>query len=976
MISINELLDLFKEDIKFSYRQIIFDEKKELSSSHLKIKSDPEEYTKEMLIEPIFVKFKLQKIKEVHFKGVKDETRKVDYYLKNLKGAKFLAEAKPFNADLYKKGPEGCINQIKWLFRLAKVKENYEFGVATDGVKWIFIDKDGVIVHTFDLREDEKRIEKLLTGKVKVSSEKVEEEISKKFYEWYKALLHGGKYRDHENKLKSISTEACLVENIILVEDRDEREQIAQTLINRLIFIKFLYSKEIIKFDILEYLSKFPEDILNAKLKELFFYVLNTEKQNRIDIDSKFQDIPYLNGSLFISTIAEVKNINYKIKSNILKEVLTFLDSFKFVHTEDVSNQQALDPQILGYIFEKAMTAKDRKGTGAYYTPRFVTKYISSNTIYPYIIDRVNKLLKSKGYRDSELVKSLEEIYILRETTLKEIFFTILQKIRICDNACGSGAFLLSTANAFLEVFLRINNELRLKNSEIALRRLILKNNLFGIDINPNAIEIAKLRLWLWLVTVYNPDKVKPLPNIDFNLRVGNSLIGFVDTAKFRNHKMTLDDYFNHEESLHLWLRKREETITKYREAEGIQTALLKAEIDKIDIKVKNNLDKNLYQEIVKNEKLSVEEFRRIKAPFHWGFEFFDIFNCSKEEERGFDIMIGNPPYGNILTLEEKKAIPSYQTKDANEIAANFIEKTLEIVKKDGYMGLIVANSIAINKSTSSIRTLIRDNMSKSKMALFGTRPAKIFADAEIRVLIFLGQKNCPEKPGIIYTTEAIKFTKEQRNSLLENLIFESTEGITLGREKIGDGQDDVSLPKVGSPISRRILIKLKDGSDRVFYNRINKNGFQEKMEFRKTGGYWLNGLEKMPYKSTKIEELKFETIVERDFCILVINSSLFYLYWSTYSNLRDFPRSLLEKFPFPKTEILEENKEKIMNLKNMVSICLLDCFISDRGRVGEFQTGLCRKIIDLIDDFLGPLYGFTETEIDYIKKYDNHIRK
>jgi len=976
MNNVDELLALFKDGVKFSYRQMIFDEKKELTSSHLEIKSDPEEYTKEMLIEPILDKFKLQIIKEVHFKGIKNETRKVDYYLKNSKGAKLLAEAKPFNADLNKKGPDGGINQIRWLFRLAKVKENYEFGVATDGIKWTFIDKDGVIVHTFDLRDDEKRIEEFLTGKVKVSSEKVEEEISKKFYEWYKALLHGGKYRDHENKLKSISPEVCLVENILLVKDKDEREQIAQTLINRLVFIKFLYSKDIIKFDILEYLSKFPEDILNAKLKELFFYVLNTEIQNRSDIDSKFKDIPYLNGTLFIRTEAEVKNINYKIKSDILKEVLTFLDSFKFVHTEDVSNQQALDPQILGYIFEKAMTAKDRKGTGAYYTPRFVTNYISSNTIYPYIIDRVNKLLKSKGYKDTELVKCLEDIYILREPTLKEIFLNIIQKIRICDNACGSGAFLLSTANAFLEVFLRINDELRLKNPEIALRRLILKNNLFGVDINPNAIEIAKLRLWLWLVTVYNPDKVKPLPNIDFNLRVGNSLIGFVDIVKFRDHKLTLDDYFNTEESLNYWLRKREETITKYTDDEEIQTNVLKKEIDRIDIKIKSVLDKNLYQEIVKNEKLSVEEFRRIQTPFHWGFEFFNIFNCSTIEERGFDILIGNPPYGNILSLEEKKAISSYQTKSANEIAANFIEKSLEIVKKDGYIGLIVANSIAINKSTSSVRKLIRDNISKSKMALFGTRPAKIFADAEIRVLIFLGQKNCSDKHGIIFTTEAIKFTKEQRNSLLINLKFESTEGITLGREKIGDGLDDVSLPKVGLPIIRRILLKLKDGSTKVFDNRINKKGFQNKMEFRKTGGYWLNGLEKMPYKSTKIEELTFETTVERDFCILVLNSSLFYLYWSTFGNLRDFPRSLLEKFPFPKSESLEENKEKITKLKNMISTCLLKCFIPDRGRVGEFQTGLCRKTIDLIDDFLGPLYELTETEIDFIKNYDDHIRK
>src|SRR5208337_2394326 len=105
-----------------------------------------------------------------------------------------------------------------------------------------------------------------------------------------------------------------------------------------------------------------------------------------------------------------------------------------------------------------------------------------------------------------------------------------------------------------------------------------------------------------------------------------------------------------------------------------------------------------------------------------------------------------------------------------------------------------------------------------------------------------------------------------------------------------------------------------------VVKDRVNQEGFSQTLDFRKTGGYWLNALETFPYRSSKIETLSFENQVERDFSILLINSSLFYLYWSTYSNLRDFPLSLLAKFPFPLLESLSSHSTEITDLKNRVS--------------------------------------------------------
>jgi hypothetical protein len=806
---VKQLLEKFKEELTLDGRKRVFEDGYKLSTDFMKQKADPEAFTKEFLIEPIIRKFNLSKLPEKHFRGIRQDLRKVDYILKNQKGKSFLAEAKPLNSDLFEKSVHGAVNQIKGLFRLAEVQRDYEFGIATDGLKWVFIGKNSKVVFQYDIRQDLDKIEEILIGKEEVSSEKIEEEISKKFYVWYNALLHGGKYKDHENKTRTISAKDCLVENILFVSKPEDREQIAQTIMDRLIFIKFLQSKGIVSYDILEYLLKLDENILNEKLKQLFFSVLNTKKSKRVDVDPKFKDIPYLNGSLFVRTEAELRNPDYKIRSFILKEVIKFLDSFKFIHTEDVSNQKILDPEILGYIFERAMTATDRKGTGAYYTPKTITNYISKNTIHPVIVKRVNKLLKEKGYKDSELLKDIEEVYRLRESTLGEVFSDIILNLKICDNACGSGAFLLAAADVLLEVYKRINEELRLKNSEIAMRKLILQNNLYGVDINPNAVEIAKLRLWLWLVTAYEPDKVEPLPNIDYNIRVGNSLIGYVDISKFRDHKLTLLDWYSAEKSLNILLKKREDKIKEYKTAVGDKARELKSEIDDLDKKIKKLLDINLFQEISKKVKIDEEEFRKTN-PFHWGFEFYEVFNGNGEnEDKGFDAVIGNPPYGDILKPFERlwfrKTFDISKTdkngKGTTNAAALFIRRTHDLV--NGYFGYIVPNSISRTDEFEKLRNFLLDNtklfhivdegspfvgVTLEMISLFYEKINQKGIDYKIKILS--RREKVDKKNNFVYKTI---FQKYNRFMLYWDDFFEKI--VSISQLGFLDGKRGITIP-------------------------------------------------------------------------------------------------------------------------------------------------------------------------------------
>lgn len=485
---IEQILKNVQDKLTLEGKKRVFEENKELKSSDLRKWQNPEDFTREYLIDKIlFDILKVKKTAPKKFLTDDGTPREVDYAIE-YENNRILIEVKPINADLYDKSSQGAVNQIKGVFRLGKARDNYNFGIATDGLKWVFINKEGEITDELDVRENFNKIKGYIIGEEKITQKKLED-ISKKFYEEYNDILHG---------VKRISKNDCLVNSILHVDSEEDREEIAQVVIDRLIFIKFLEAKGIIKEHVLDFLFSLEEHELNMKLNQLFFEVMNTKEKERGSVDPHFSHIPYLNGSLFERLVVEKKNPSYKIRARILHKVIEFLNKFSFVHRETLENHEdVVDPEILGYIFERAMTATDRKGTGAYYTPKEITRYIAENTVYPLILNKSNIFLqKEKGYKKSELLRKIDELFILPATTLNEIWNKIILNITICDNACGSGAFLLATANILLELNKKINDKLGLNNTDVALKKLVLKS-LYGVDINSRGIEITMLRLWL-----------------------------------------------------------------------------------------------------------------------------------------------------------------------------------------------------------------------------------------------------------------------------------------------------------------------------------------------------------------------------------------------------------------------------------------------------------------------------------------------
>lgn len=748
---IDSLLKDIKNKLKLEGYKRVFEEERELKSTDLKERQAAEEFTRGFLIDKILFDFlKVDLVaRDRTFSGYKGD-RRVDYDIR-FGILRILIEAKPINAELKIKSRDSAVNQIKGIFTLAEVKENYDFGIATNGLKWIFINKKGKIIDELDLLEDTNKIKNYIIGEEEVAQRKLED-ISKKFYEEYNDLLHG---------VKRISKDDCLVESISYVENEEDREEIAQIIIDRLIFIKFLQSKGIIKENVLDFLFKLEDHDLNLKLNQLFFEVMSTKEKDRSSVDPHFSHIPYLNGSLFEKLEVEKRNSNYKVRARILHRIIEFLNKFRFVHHESLDNNgDFIDPEILGYIFERAMTATDRKGTGAYYTSKYVTRYIAENTIYPTILNKANRLLEKKeGYKKGDLLKNIDQLFILPPTTLQEIWNKTILTVTICDNACGSGAFLLAMANVLYELNKRIRDKLSLsKTTDVALKKLILKA-IYGIDINPRGIEIARLRMWLWLVESYKPEHVEPLPNIEYNLSVGNSLIGKIDIEKFGTTLVTLEDFGDHEETVKVLLKKFLSLKREYQRISGDEARKIKDEIEIIRKRIDGKLNLELFRRVNK-EKINFDrgEFLRSK-PFHWGFELYEIFNLNKKsEDRGFDIIVGNPPYVDIKGMDPKMVkYLFYQfntTENRINLYSSFVERSLELLREGGCFGYIIPNSILFNDSYKKIRRLL---LEKSNLTSIVRLPDNVFKDAKVETIILIFQKS----PAIKKKTKLLIYDRD-----------------------------------------------------------------------------------------------------------------------------------------------------------------------------------------------------------------------
>jgi hypothetical protein len=477
------------------------------------------------------------------------------------------------------------------------------------------------------------------------------------------------------------------------INNKNDRRWYTSVILNRLMFVYFLQHKGFLDNSDRNYLrnqltrSKKRGDNLFYKefLYALFFKSFAKPEPHDIEVIELVGNIKYLNGGLFLEHPIE-RNYKISIDDEAFEEVLNLFENYSW-HLNDTpgGNDSEINPDVLGHIFEKYI---NQKAFGAYYTRPEITEYLCDRTIDKLIVDRVNAALCSPPFSTLGRYKPFADIKELMtfklDANLCHLLIDeekgILPNLSILDPACGSGAFLLAAMKKLFNIYFAVIGAIErdgdykvkkwltdLKSSgdslPYSIKKRIITNNLYGVDIMEEATEIARLRLFLGLVaSAENINELKPLPNIDFNIMVGNSLIGLMQVkASVYDSRLGQQELFN--KTYNQLLEEKNKLIKQYRDS-NCDSKNLEGLREKINAKrkdAKSNLDAILWEEFKylkikyeeakltgKSKKCSLE-LKRIKdlKAFHWGYEFDEILQNHKNHnlQSGFDAIITNPPW-------------------------------------------------------------------------------------------------------------------------------------------------------------------------------------------------------------------------------------------------------------------------------------------------------------------------------------------
>jgi hypothetical protein len=647
--------------------------------------------------------------------------------------------------------------------------------------------------------------------------------------------------------------------------------ELSITWINRILFLKLLeaqlitYHKGDKSYSFLS-LDKIKNyDDLNS----LFFQVLARKYDDRNqDVKKAFEKIPYLNSSLFepteieqvtlfISNLKDDKTIPV-ISSTVLKNdqgkkrtgnittleyLFDFLNAYDFTSegSEEIQedNKSLINASVLGLIFEKINGYKD----GSFFTPGFITMYMCRETIRKAVVQKFNETKKWNCSTVEELYDKIEDRKEANE---------IVNSIKICDPAVGSGHFLVSALNEMIAVkndlkILQdrtgkrlkeyqvevVNDELIVTDEEGELfdyhptnkesqriqetlfheKQTIIENCLFGVDINPNSVKICRLRLWIELLkNAYykNATELETLPNIDINIKCGNSLVSrFAIDADLSqalkkskwsidSYRLAVDTYRNAESKEQK--REMEKLITdiksdfrseislndpkakKLRKLSGdLFTMINQTKLFELDKKEKADWNKKVLQLTEETKKLETEIIE-IKAnkiyenAFEWRFEFPEVLNDNGDFV-GFDVVIGNPPYvyrnADIENVKEYFNINYYNTSGNYDLYKFFMEQSIKIAKNNGFNSLITNSSFLLQTSFDKTRKFLLENSTLTNIVPLG---GSVFEEATVDSAIYILQKAkyCGEKTLVINPEKPIDVAITPAYTLKQNRFLKN----------------------------------------------------------------------------------------------------------------------------------------------------------------------------------------------------------
>jgi adenine-specific DNA-methyltransferase len=474
--------------------------------------------------------------------------------------------------------------------------------------------------------------------------------------------------------------------------------------------------------------QKKQQSFYTEVLEPLFYLALNNKRGASHYFPRLNCRIPYLNGGVFEPIDRyDWKRSNFHIPDDFFSNeketgILDIFDLYNFTlnESEPWETEVAIDPEMLGKIFENLLDVKDRKSKGAFYTPREIVRYMCQESLVNYLTNKtgITKEDLRQFFYLGEYVKEDEAAMPSSIFLRLEELDQALQNVRIADPAVGSGAFPLGLLNEIVKArmiltrFLIREDEILRARSAYHLKMETMKNTIFAVDIERSAVDITKLRLWLSLIVDDESEAVNPLPNLDYNIRTGNSLIEEFEGIKLFDEALltttakpaietTSDQQFSlfkdHSKDImeHLYSLQQQLFHEHDRDKwEKIKQKVEKTEWDFIEYKWNKDGRADAVDKIKKLKKES-------KPYFLWKLEFSKIF----KEKGGFDIVIGNPPYGAELSAEQKKSIKS-RLVDTNNLntAAVFIDYSKNyLLNEQGTLSFIVPKSLLYSEKWSSL---------------------------------------------------------------------------------------------------------------------------------------------------------------------------------------------------------------------------------------------------------------------------------
>ena len=571
--------------------------------------------------------------------------------------------------------------------------------------------------------------------------------------------------------------------------------------------------------------SSHQDDYLDTVLEPLFFGILNTKPEQREALFEKYSwdksllaewsDIPYLNGGLFERD--ENDEPESKFPAEYFERLFNFFSEYNFTIDENDPNdaEVGVDPEMLGKIFENLL--EDNKDKGAFYTPKEIVRYMCQESLIAYL--ETNTSIAKEKIRN--FVLSPEEGIADISEKWRCSLIKALENVKICDPAIGSGAFPMGLLNELLrcrEALSTFNFQFSTFNSTRSqLKKSIIQNNIYGVDIEKGAVDIARLRFWLSIVV--DEEEASPLPNLDYKIMQGNSLIESykgLDLSKLTYAKKSdghISQYSIFEDDTKQLQREVTQLLTQYYScSDHDKKTDLRNKISNTIAKQLSvqNFDADILRELRTLDLAGNDQF------FLWHTWFSDVF-----EKGGFDIVIGNPPYVKEYTNRKafdgfREVSPYYMGK--MDLWYGFACHGIDLLKQEGTLWFIAQNNWTTSAGAKIMRNKVIGDSQILQLLDFNTY--MVFENAEIQTMVMLFKRNrevddyefdyriitqCNEKEDMLaLLAKQIRNTKYitpeiSRKSLIDKSITFSNNNNIL--EKITNNKTNLQIKEIGQGI-------------------------------------------------------------------------------------------------------------------------------------------------------------------------------